>query len=458
MSRPYTLPAINLAFLTLLACMTACEHTGEIGDGPDDSTCGDGTCEDGIEDCESCAEDCGACGEFCGDGTCADGIEGCASCAEDCGDCEPSCGDSSCDAPGEDCASCELDCGLCGGSCGDSVCDEASEDCESCAADCGECAPYCGDGECNSEVETCESCAVDCGACDPSTPAEPDPPEKLRIISWNVWHGNSKANFIAALDEFEDKGIDIVGFQELSSNNKPTALANRTGCAGCYFDGWIPGTPGQGGNVSIIWKRSRFSVVENANGNKMRYAVKVHGAEPVEDGAGGSTTGTKYIAYVFLRDNLTNRSFWVMNAHALPSVEGVCGHPNNKIQRLILYKKMMNTFKAKIENKSKPLFVTGDYNVNYRCDKNVRHFRFPWKSFNNLNPKVRSNWQWHQMAGLALPSYGTHRPHIGGKRIIDYVFAKAHPAVSYFNSWIWKNRRFGSDHAPVKATYLIAHN
>lgn len=144
-----------------------------------------------------------------------------------------------------------------------------------------------------------------------------------------------------------------------------------------------------------------------------------------------------------------------MNAHGLPSVEGQCGHPNNKPLRLALYKKMMDTFKQKISGKSKPVFVTGDYNVNYRCDRNVRHHRFPWKSFNSLDPKVKSNWQWHEKAGGSLPTIGTLKPNAGGKRIIDYVFAKSDSAVTYVSSAIWQKQRFGSDHAPVLATYQL---
>ena len=418
------------------------------------SYCGDGTCEEGVEDCASCSADCGACGASCGDGAC-DAVEGCASCPADCGACAPVCGDGACDAKTEGCTSCPADCGACGASCGDGACDAALEDCTSCPADCGACAPYCGDGSCDSGTETCGSCQADCGPCKPTDPPPPKPPEPLKIVSYNVWHGNSKANFVAALKEFDSQSIDVVGFQELADKDKPAALAQKTGCSSCAFDAWIPGTPSQGGNVAIIWRRSRFSVVTDAQGKKMRYAVKVHGPEPVEDGAGGTKTTSKYVVYVFLKDKLSNRSIWVMNAHGLASVEGTCGYPSNKPKRLALYKKMMDTFKSKIKTKAKPVFVTGDYNVNYRCDKNVRHYRFPWKSFNSLNPKVHSNWQWHEKAGLALPTYGTHKPTNGGKRLIDYVFAKADPNVSYKGTAVWKNRRFGSDHAPVVATYLI---
>lgn len=170
---------------------------------------------------------------------------------------------------------------------------------------------------------------------------------------------------------------DVVGMQELASHGKPEALRNRTGCASCFYDAWIPGSASQGGNLPILWRKDRFHVVKNKKGRPMRFAYRVHGAENVEPGAGGSRTTTKYITYVLLRDKQTRRSFWVMNAHALPSVEGACGHPNGKTRRLALYQRMMTAFEDRIAHKKRPVFVTGDYNVNYRCDRNVKHHRFP---------------------------------------------------------------------------------
>jgi endonuclease/exonuclease/phosphatase family metal-dependent hydrolase len=309
------------------------------------------------------------------------------------------------------------------------------------------------------DARTPDTCGDSIADRDPDVGIDASKPttSELKIVSWNVWHGNSEANFVAALKEFEERGIDIVGFQELADHDKPAALADRAGCAGCTFDAWIPGSPGKGGNVSIIWNRSRFSVAADAQGDKMRFAVKVHGPEEVEDGAGGSTTTSKYIVLALLNDNETGRSVWIMNGHALPTVEKDCGHPSDKPKRLALYEKMMDAFKAELGTRPGPVFITGDFNVNYRCDKKVRHFRFPWASFNSLEPQVKSNWEWHELAGLALPAHGTHKPHKGGKRIIDYVFARADPDVSYKGKAIWSDRRFGSDHAPVRVSYMIRH-
>jgi endonuclease/exonuclease/phosphatase family metal-dependent hydrolase len=276
----------------------------------------------------------------------------------------------------------------------------------------------------------------------------------LKIVSWNVWHGNGKANLRAALKGFESAAVDVVGLQELADKGKPDALRRLTG-KGRYYAAWIPGSPARGGNVSILYRRSRFSVVVNKRGRALRFARRVHGPEHVEDGAGGTRTTSKYIVYVMLRDRRTGRAFWVMNAHGLATVEGQPGYPNHKARRLRLYRKMMRTFADINSNKRAPVFITGDYNVNYRGDRKVRYHGFPYASFNRLRPRIKSNWEWHERGGLRLPGVGTHRPHRGGKRLIDYVFAKADPGVSYAGTAIWTHRRFGSDHAPVQATYRL---
>lgn len=84
---------------------------------------------------------------FCGDGTCLEGIENCENCLSDCG----------CNI-GESCVG-----GICVASCGDGDC-VGDETCSTCEADCGSCESeiYCGDESCNGE-ETCQSCEADCG-------------------------------------------------------------------------------------------------------------------------------------------------------------------------------------------------------------------------------------------------------------------------------------------------------
>jgi len=122
--------------------------------------CGDLQCA-ASESCASCPQDCGPCPAECGNGMCEPG-EDCASCSKDC-ECKATCGDKSCDAGLETCASCPADCGACGPKCGNAAC-ETGENCQTCPADCP-CGPKCGDKTCDKATETCQTCPGDCGTC-----------------------------------------------------------------------------------------------------------------------------------------------------------------------------------------------------------------------------------------------------------------------------------------------------
>jgi N-acetylneuraminic acid mutarotase len=197
----------------------ACDLNGLCA--PIPASCGDGSCQEGSEDCATCPSDCGRC---CGDGACSQSQgEDCASCLLDCGcedgercdvqarscACAPDCAGRACgdDGCGGQCGACDEgalcdeargqcevqcvaqcdgracgddgcggDCGECEGAqicngegacvappadCGDDVCEDGEEDCATCPADCGQC---CGDGACAaSQGENCATCLADCG-------------------------------------------------------------------------------------------------------------------------------------------------------------------------------------------------------------------------------------------------------------------------------------------------------
>lgn len=175
------------------------------------STCPNGTCDPGSEDCLSCPEDCkcqpgercdnGACqvSSTCGNGVCDTQQEDCSSCAQDCacetgklcsaGTCivQSSCGNGICEAAQkENCMSCARDCTCpmgqqcdansitCEHTCGDGKCEaKHGENCSSCAQDCactsgqkcvqGTCSTHCGNGLCESSFgENCSTCSKDC--------------------------------------------------------------------------------------------------------------------------------------------------------------------------------------------------------------------------------------------------------------------------------------------------------
>lgn len=121
---------------------------------PDDCFCGNEVCEED-ETAESCPEDCAACG----DGECQESVEDCITCPEDCGEC-PVCGDDviegeeECDGDNLGGETCESQ-GFFGG---ELQCTDG------CLFDTSACLETsCGDGNCDTyEGETCSSCPEDC--------------------------------------------------------------------------------------------------------------------------------------------------------------------------------------------------------------------------------------------------------------------------------------------------------
>jgi len=126
-------------------CETCLEDCGTC---PLTSYCGDGICSPDETEAD-CAMDCTSPPiPFCGDDVCS-GIDTCINCEADCGVCtgQPTwCGDGTCDNYDERCNTCPEDCGVCK-YCGDDNCDWG-ETCETCSGDCGACETCTEDVDC----------------------------------------------------------------------------------------------------------------------------------------------------------------------------------------------------------------------------------------------------------------------------------------------------------------------
>ncbi len=130
-----------------------CNNITDDGCPPPAPKCGDGTCSEPTESCDSCPSDCDVCPTECGDGTC-DTVQGESS--QQCVvDCPEQCGNGYC-GQAEDAGNCSIDCPA---TCGDKIC-SATESAKSCLDDCP---VTCGDGVCTtSQDEDAGSCAKDC--------------------------------------------------------------------------------------------------------------------------------------------------------------------------------------------------------------------------------------------------------------------------------------------------------
>lgn len=270
-------------------------------------------------------------------------------------------------------------------------------------------------------------------------PVIPDTPTgtvaSVSIVSFNYAHWKPSSGINDAVRNLSDKA-DVIGFQEFGPKAHREALSQVVkNCTACGYALYMPDVS-NGGNIPIIWKKSKFTVVSKGN-------MKVYNAQRVEDGAGGPDVTAKHITWVRLKDKTSGRVFVAMNSHLIPSVESD-GQPNrNKPQRLALYDKHISALANKasqFKNSGSAVFLTGDFNVNHRRDSAVKAPIFPYAKMGTVG--MWSNWRL-----LGVLEGGTHGT---GNRLIDYVFVSRGtntPPVSH--RILAKN---GSDHHPVLTT------
>ena len=108
-------------------------------------------------------------------------------------------------------------------------------------------------------------------------------------------------------------------------------------------------------------------------------------------------------------------------------------------QHMAALKSMVSEFRAK----GVSIFVTGDFNVNYRRDAIVRDPAFPY--VNMAEVRVEASYE-----SLGMPPIGTHG---GGTRLIDYVSHLRRNVVTPLSQQVL--RGYTSDHRPVLVEYQL---
>jgi endonuclease/exonuclease/phosphatase family metal-dependent hydrolase len=234
-------------------------------------------------------------------------------------------------------------------------------------------------------------------------------------------------------------GSDVVALQEMGSGKRRSAVAaSLVDCETCTFDAFMP-VPAVPGSTPILWNSERFGLWESGT-RQVSQDTYVGRA-----GAGPSTLRAKYINYVLLRDRATGVKFYVLNNHAVPTVQGKGGGANRKHpKRLALYRQHMNGLRALIAEFAAPnraVFVTGDLNVNYRRDRIVQDRLFPYYNLKQVGLQASH-------AALGEPRIGTHVLGSGNStRLIDYVYYLRQKAVVPVKQQVLTG--YSSDHRPL---------
>lgn len=252
----------------------------------------------------------------------------------------------------------------------------------------------------------------------------------VRVASYNQRHAIPERQSRADLRRLIAARPGVIGLQEMSGRRQ--MLEDLPG-----WRAFQPRSESGQAAVPILWDRAKFR--RTAGGSYLASRPTWVG----RPGAGPATVGAKWITYVNLRSRSTGRDFWVLNTHAVASVDWG-GHPNRRHpRRLALYRRHMNAIRRLVPQlaaaRPGPVLLAGDLNVDYRRDAQVRARMFPVVALSPV--RLRSSWSILGPPGRG----GTH-----GGRLIDYVLARG--AVP---RWQRILRGYASDHAPVMVRYRL---
>lgn len=268
----------------------------------------------------------------------------------------------------------------------------------------------------------------------------------LRIVTYNVSADVRVKRTVEDLTSIIDnQAPDVISLQEMSSWKRRQAVREHfVDCEGCLYDTYMP-TAAVPGGQPILYRRDKYSLL----GTGMR---KVTEDTYVGDkGAGPSTIHAKWITWVWLRDLATGRQVYVLNNHFVPTVQASDGGTNNMTRRLEIYRKNMEGLIALIREIQATtgglVFVTGDFNVNYRGDVVAKAPIFPYVALGSVG--VTSSYQ-----NVEVPETGTHILDNGfDKRLIDYVFNLHRRGVASDALQIIMG--LSSDHRPLVSDFTL---
>ena len=252
-------------------------------------------------------------------------------------------------------------------------------------------------------------------------------PYSITLASWNTYKDN-KSNKGSSVKTLMSTA-DVLGMQEvhkLSQRKDIQSAASST--IGIYYTGPLKGGGSSMLSYPIAYNKTKLTLV---SGGYKRL---------------GSTAGysDRYVTYVRLRIKSTGQEFYFATTHMPPTVEGG-GKPTSS-KTVGSYKKQIPVLVSTMKNleaKGVPVFLTGDFNVNFRKD-DCQISWFPCKALRGAD--MKSSFELLKLAGISK-STGTHH---GGSRLIDYVFihndsrVKANSLAIYGNNSGYR----GSDHRP----------
>ena len=262
-----------------------------------------------------------------------------------------------------------------------------------------------------------------------------EPDAQLTVGTYNIKAKVPPLRVVHDLRRLDTAGVDVIGLQEMRSAPRKLAIQRSLTCAECPFDAYLLDNSGPATACPILWRKAEFRLL--GGGAKLVTGRTYVGPR----GAGGPRLQAKYVVWVKLEHLGTDKVVYVLNNHAVPTVD--VKHPSPR--RLRLHRRHMEVLQTLVRDKARTgaaVFAVGDFNVNFRGDIIHRSRFFPYAMMAKVG--AHSNWQ-----QLGAPPGGTH-----GTRLIDYVFSRPANGTTAVHQAMLGG--YHSDHKPVLVTYRVA--
>ncbi len=294
--------------------------------------------------------------------------------------------------------------------------------------------PIVNDVESDAPIETPASTPV------PSTPS-PVLPHKYTTASWNSNADNTKIVGDQVLTLMND--AQVLGVQSLHHLDQRDSVKNKVICSSCKYAGYLPSYTDSKATQSsypIIWNKTSFTQVGSGSWRKMSDSLTV----------GTTTYAARYATWTRLQSRVNGKQIIVVNTHLISSVES-SGKPTSNTGQLDRYKTHMNNLIAlinELKSSNVPLYIVGNFSVNFRYDKNGYTSYFPYAALKPL--AVRSNWDVMNLSGISSTTGTT----TADNHLVDYVFSWQRSDVTA-NSITIAASSYGSSYKPVFYTTTI---
>lgn len=264
---------------------------------------------------------------------------------------------------------------------------------------------------------------------------------KFTTASWNSNADNTKVVGDQLLTIMNDS--QIIGLQSLHKLSQRDSVKNKVICSTCKYAGYLPSYSDSKATQSsypIVWDKAAFSQVGSGSWRKMCDALTTS----------STTYATRYATWVRLQSKVNGKQIIIINTHLISGVESG-GKPTSNTAQLDRYKTHMSnllTLVNELKASNVPIYVVGNFSVNYRYDKNGYTSYFPYASLKPLG--IRSNWDVMSLSGISN-STGTTT---SDNHIVDYVFAWQRSDVTP-NAITIASSSYGSSYKPVFFTTTI---